>query len=68
MDKIKILFYKPIYVAMCILRLSKKLIYSFHYTTIKSKYEIKIKLRYTDTDSFIYETETEDFYKDIRKL
>ena len=27
----------------------------------------KFKLRYMDTDSFVYEIETEDFYRDIAK-
>ena len=32
---------------------------------MRLKYGSKIKLCYTDTDSFVYEIETEDFYKDI---
>ena len=34
---------------------------------IKPKYGEKAKLLFTDTDSFMYEIETEDFYKDISK-
>ena len=36
-----------------------------HY--IKPKYGEKAKLLFTDTDSLMYEIETEDFYKDINK-
>ena len=56
---------KPVYLGMCILELSKIIMYDFHYNYIKSKYGDKAKLLFTDTDSFMYEIETEDFYKDI---
>jgi len=39
--------------------------FDFHYTYIKPKYGDKVKLLYTDTDSLMYEIETEDFYRDI---
>jgi len=37
----------------------------FHYNYIKKKYGSKAKLLMTDTDSFVYEIKTEDFFKDI---
>ena len=39
--------------------------YDFHYNYVKRKNVDKAKLLFTDTDSLMYEIETEDFYKDI---
>ena len=65
MKKTSLTMNKPVYLGMCILDLSKTLMYDFHYNYIKPKYGNKAKLLFTDTDSFMYEIETEDFYKDI---
>ena len=40
---------------MCILELIKVLMYEFHYDYIKSRYENKSKLLFTDVDSLMYD-------------
>ena len=65
MKKTSLTMNKPIYLGMCMLDLSKTIMYEFHYNYIKPKYGDKAKLLFTDTDSLMYEIKTEDFYKDI---
>ena len=65
MKKTIIFFNKPVYLGMCILHLSKTLMYDFHYNCIKQKYGENAELLFTDTDSLMYEITTEDFYRDI---
>ena len=50
---------------MCILELSKVLMYEFHYDYIKNKYNNRSKLLFTDTGSLMYEIKTEDFHQDF---
>jgi len=57
---------KLVYLGLCILDISKSLMYDFHYNYIREKYKDKAKLLFTDTDSLIYHIETEDVYADIR--
>ena len=65
MNKTKVKMNKPIYLGLSISEISKLLMYEFWYDYIKPKYGNNVKLCYLDTDSFIMNIKTEDFYKDI---
>ena len=65
MKKTKIKMNKPIYLSLSILDNSKILMYEFWYDYMKPKYSNDMKLCYMDTDSFVMNIKTEDFYKDI---
>ena len=54
---------------MCILDLSRELMYEFHYDYIKHKYQDlkNSRLLFTDTDSLVYEIKNEDVYEDFSK-
>lgn len=40
--------------------------YQFYYSVMKPHYKERIQLCYTDTDSFIYNVFTQDFYRDMK--
>ena len=64
-NKVTLTLNKPAYIGMCILELSKVLMYEFHYDYIKNKYGNNSRLLFTDTDSLMYEIKTEDVYEDF---
>ena len=64
-SKLALKLNKPAYVGMCIMELSKVLMYEFRYEYIKIKYDNKPELIYTDTDSLMHEIKTEDVYEDF---
>ena len=63
MKKTKVKMNKP--VGMSILDISKTLMYEFWYDYVKPKYKGKAKLCYMDTDSFVVNIFTEDFFENI---
>ena len=64
MRRTKMVFNKPIFVGQAILDISKTLIYDFHYKYVKQKWK-EAQLCFTDTDSLLYEIETENLFVDI---
>jgi hypothetical protein len=58
---------KPIYIGLCVLDISKILLYDFHYQYMKKKFAKNCKLLYTDTDSLIYEIICDDIYEVMKQ-
>ena len=50
---------------MCILELSKIVMYKFHYDYIKKKYDNKSRLLFTDNGSLMYEIKTKVVHEDF---
>ena len=65
MKETKVKTNKPIYLGLSILEISKTLMYEFWYDYMKPKYNNDVKVCYVDTDSFIINIKTNDFYNDI---
>ncbi len=63
--KSRLVLNRPVYVGMCVLDLSKHLMYDFYYNQMKAQYGERCQLLYTDTDSLLLEIQTEDVYKDM---
>ena len=65
MKKTKVKMNKPIYLGLSILEINKILMHEIWYDYMKRKYNDSVKLCYMDTDSFVMNIKTEDFYKDV---
>ena len=53
-------------IGMCILKLSKVLMYEFHYDYIKNKYDNKSNLLFIDTDILMNKIKIKDVYENFR--
>ena len=53
---------------MCLFDFSKARMYEFHYDYINNKSSNKSRLLFTDSDSLMYEIETENVYHDFCKV
>ena len=65
--KTKIKLNNPVFLGEAILDLGKMLMYKFQYDCMQPKYGSEVKLCYMDTESFVYEIGTKDFYRDFAK-
>jgi len=64
--KVKITLNKPIAIGFSVLDISKLIMYNFHYRVMMPYYtQERMRLCFTDTDSFLYEIITKDLYADI---
>ena len=67
-EKPKLKLDKPIFIGMSILHVSKQHMYRFCYDVMKPKYGDNIRMVYTDTDSFLFHTKTDDIYQDLKEI
>ena len=72
MKQTKVQMHQPIYLGMSILDISKTRMHEFWYDNVKPKYQDRAKLCHMNTESFVIDIKTEDFYKgvanDVEKL
>ena len=65
LEQLEILWDKPTIVGACILDLAKKYMFEFHYKVMKRNFDCN--LLYSDTDSFVYEVRSRDFFADLQR-
>ena len=63
LQKLEVVMDKTIYIGLCVLDISKTVLYEFHYDFALKKFGSDCKLLYTDTDSLIYEIKGQDVYQ-----
>ncbi|XP_076659995.1 uncharacterized protein LOC143363934 [Halictus rubicundus] len=67
LKKTNIKFYKPVYIGMSVLNISKCCLYDFHYGYMYPNLKENCKILYTDTDSVIYEIVCDDAYELLKR-
>ena len=65
MGKIRVIMNKPTCLGQAILNLSKIIMYKFHFDYMKPKYGANLRLCYMNTDTLVYDINTDDFYEDV---
>ena len=64
-SKVTLALNKPTYTGVCILELSKVLIYKLYHDSIKNKYDNDSSLLFIDSESLMYEIKTGNVYEDF---
>ncbi|GBN69235.1 hypothetical protein AVEN_138196-1 [Araneus ventricosus] len=68
MSKTVLSLNKPIVVGMSILDISKRLMYRFHVEIMRETYHEIAMLLYTNTDSFIYNIQSQNVYNRMKSI
>ena len=68
MKKASVKLNKPIAIGFTVLEHSKHHMYNLHYNVFKKYYKNDIKLVYTDTDSFLYEIKTDQYFEELKNI
>ena len=67
MKKRKIVLNRPIQIGVTILEISKLIMYTYYFDVLKSSFGSRIKLLYTDTDSYIVELTSRNLLEDLKR-
>ena len=67
LNKQKVKLNRPLYLGFACLEFAKYWMYNSYYNWYKKFYGEKIRLAYTDTDSFLIVVQTDDFYSDLKQ-
>ena len=63
--KKSIILNRPIHIGVSILEFSKLIMFSYYHTILKKTYGDRVRLLYTDTDSFVLELYTRNLLSDL---
>ena len=64
-QKKKVVLDRPIQIGVTILEYAKLVMFSYYHDVLKKSFGDRVKLLYTDTDSFVIELRTRDLYADL---
>ena len=68
MKKRKIVLNRPIQIGVTILEVSKLIMYTYYFDVLKTSFGSRIKLLYTDTDSYIVELTSRNLLEDLKSI
>lgn len=68
MKRSRIIADRPVFLGFTILELAKLKMYEFHYDVMRHYFGQRLNLLYTDTDSLIYEIQTDNIQNDLTVL
>ena len=67
-QKKKVVLDRPIQIGVTILEYAKLVMFSYYHDVLKKSFGDRVKLLYTDTDSFVIELRTRDLYADLSAI